>query len=87
MSQDLSIDLVRDKSDITEILLKEGEELSVQVTKKELHAPVQKGQTAGKLTYYIQGEKWIEEELICEEGAQKIDFEWCLKKVVGKAFN
>lgn len=87
INQDASIQLKREKSEITEVLLEEEEEITTQVIKKELTAPVRKNETAGVLTYYIEGEKWLEEALLVKEKVEEIDFEWCLEQVAGKMFN
>ena len=65
-------------------LLKEDEKITVQIEKKELAAPLKKYQEAGKLIYYIEGEKWLEEKLYCEKNVEKVDFEWCIRQILGK---
>lgn len=87
IDQEARVELSRIPAQITEVLLNEEEEITVKVTKEELDAPVQKGQPAGKITYYIQEEEWLEEKLLCEENIEKIDYVWCLEQVVGKIFN
>lgn len=78
------IQLIREKSEISKVLLKENEEISVQIEKKELTAPVEKKQEAGKVIYYIEGEKWLEETLYCEKNVEKVDFKWCIQQILGK---
>ena len=87
IDQKAEVALSRKKDEIREILLKEEEELMVKVTKKKLQAPIEENQKVGVLTYYIQGEKWLEEELLCTEAIEKIDYKWCLEQVTRKIFN
>ncbi len=82
INQEAMVNLIREKSEIKEVLLKDGETVTAQITKKELTAPVGKRQTAGVLTYYIQGEKWLEENLFCEEKVEEIDFFWCFDNII-----
>lgn len=85
INEDAKINLIREKSEITEVLLRESEKITVKVEKKDLKAPVRKNQPAGTITYYLQDEKWIEEGLYCEKNIEEIDFLWCLKQVLEKA--
>lgn len=87
IGQELTMELIRDQGTITEVLLKEEERITIEITKNQLIAPVQNGQTAGKLTYYIQGQKWLEEDLLCTKDIEEIDYQWCLEQVTGKIFN
>lgn len=84
ISRTTQIQLVREKSEISEVLLKEDEKITVQIEKKELTAPLKKNQEAGKLIYYIEGKKWLEEKLYCEENVEKVDFGWCIRQILGK---
>lgn len=74
----------KEKGEISEVLLKEDEAITVRVEKKELMAPLEKGQEIGKIIYYIEGEKWLEENLYCEKNVEKIDFIWCIRQILGK---
>lgn len=87
ISEEAAVELSRKPNPVSEILLREDEVITVQITKNELEAPVQIGQQAGKITYYINNEKWMEEELLCAGGIEKIDYGWCLEQVAGKLFN
>ena len=60
------------------------EELKVEVFVNRQEAPVRKGQSAGKITYYIEENKWLEEELVYIEDMERIDFPWCFKMIIGK---
>ena len=84
LGKDEVIVLKRRKSEIQEVLLKQGEKIEVDVSKKDLRAPVQQGETVGEIQYYIQGKEWIKEELICDKKVEKIDFCWCLVKILKK---
>lgn len=86
MNQTAEISLIRKKSEITEVLLKDEEQIMVQIMKNKLVAPVEEYQEAGKLIYYIDDKKWMEESLLCKENAEKIDYKWCLRQVIQKIF-
>ena len=86
MERKAEVSLERKKSRITEVLLKEDEKIDAQITANNLDAPVKKQQEAGVLTYYINGEKWLEESLVCKESADKIDYKWCMKQIIYKMF-
>jgi D-alanyl-D-alanine carboxypeptidase (penicillin-binding protein 5/6) len=64
-----------------EVLLKEGELLRVEVTKEELTAPVEKGQRAGRIDYYIGDKLWLSKELVTAGKTEKKDFYWCMKMI------
>ena len=74
--------LERQESKIREVLLKNGEKVIVKVKKREVEAPLSMGEKVGKIEYYIGNKKWMEEELTCKESIEKIDFRWCIKKIV-----
>ena len=76
--------LKRRKSGIGEILLRQGEKIEAAISKKELAAPLEKGESVGKIQYYIEGKKWMEEELYCDKKIEKIDFTWCFMKMLKK---
>ena len=86
MGRKAEVSLERKKSRITEVLLKEDEKIDAQITANNLDAPVKKQQEAGVLTYYINGEKWLEESLVCKENVDKIDYKWCMKQIIYKMF-
>jgi len=82
-----TIPLIRKKGEISQILIKEEEKATVQIIRNKLEAPVEKNQEAGVLIYYINNEKWMEESLVCKENVGKIDYKWCLKRIVTKILN
>ncbi len=85
IGQEKVIELGMERKNIRSVLLKEGEKVTVKLQKKKLSAPVEKWQQAGKIIYYIQNEKWLEENLYCKSKAEKIDIRWCFFKVMEKA--
>ncbi len=87
ISRNAEVELSRIPNRISEVLLREDETITVQIAKKKLNAPVRKGQQAGKITYYINNEKWMEEDLFCADSIEKVDYKWCLEQVAGKIFN
>ena len=75
------VSLKKENMEITEVLLKEEEKVTAKACLKKMEAPVEKNAVAGKIVYYINGEKWQEEKVVCEKEVKKIDFFWCLGKV------
>ena len=84
MDKQKIIVLKRKENGIKTVLLKPEEKIEVSIKKKELTAPVEEGEGVGKIVYYIQGEKWLEEEMYCDEKIEKIDFKWCVEKILKK---
>lgn len=84
MDKQKNIVLKRKEKEIKTVLLKPEETIEVSIKKKELTAPVEEGEAVGKIVYYIQGEKWLEEEMYCDEKIEKIDFKWCVEKILKK---
>ena len=54
INQKAETELIRIKGPVTEVLLKEDEEIKAKVSKAKLEAPVKEMQTAGIITYYIE---------------------------------
>lgn len=75
------VSLQREMIEDKEILLHDEESVTAKVFLKKMEAPVEKNEVAGKIVYYINGEKWQEEKLFCKNEVKKIDFMWCLKKI------
>ena len=84
--QEAQIELMKKDGDITEVLLRNDENLRIQISKKKLTAPVKKEQEAGVISYYIDDKIWKEEILVCKNEAEKIDYGWCLKQIMKKIF-
>ena len=75
------VSLEKEKSEVENVLIKEGERVTVEVKRKNLEAPIEENTDVGKLEYFIDGEKILEERLYCEKTVKKIDFVWCLQKI------
>ena len=84
IGSDAKIPLMKKDGKITEVLLKEGENIEIQIRKNKLTAPVKKYQEAGRISYYIDGKEWAEEMLVCKEMAERIDYGWCVKQIIEK---
>ena len=84
INQKAETELIRIKGQVTDVLLKDDEEIKVKLSKMNLEAPVEEMQTAGVITYYIEDQKWVGELLVCKENVEKIYYEWCLKQIVEK---
>lgn len=81
----LSVKLEKEVSDEECILLKEGEEITINVERvQQLEAPVEEGTIVGRLVYLVDNQEWESVALITQEAAQRIDFEWCIRQVVGR---
>lgn len=64
------------------LLLRKDEKVDVRVqTEKQLTAPVDKGQTVGRVCYYLGDELVREIPVILHDGAGRIDFSWCARKI------
>lgn len=67
------------------ILLRKDEEIEVEwYVKKELEAPVKAGTEVGKIRYLVDDEVYKEETLFANEGMERIDYDWCLNRVLEK---
>ena len=80
----LEVKLDKERSEIKEVLLKNGEEIQIEVRKNVLSAPVEKNQNAGALIYYIDGKEWRREELYCREMIEKENLKWWIWSLVKK---
>lgn len=81
LGEEKKIYLKRKENDIREVLLKKDESVTVKVHRKELEAPLNPGDEAGQIEYYIGDRKWLVEELVCDKKIEKIDFGWCMHKI------
>ncbi|MEF9941469.1 MAG: hypothetical protein RR799_04050 [Lachnospiraceae bacterium] len=65
------------------VLLKEQEQFQVKYhIPKQLDAPVKKGEIVGTIEYLLDGRVWNVRKVIAIEEVKKIDFPWCLKKII-----
>ena len=69
------------------VLLREDERVKIE-TKivPYLEAPVQYGQVAGTVTYYLDDKKIKRYNLIITQKVEKKDFEWYFKKIAQQYF-
>lgn len=74
--------LEKQKKEEEKILLKEGEKIRIKIWKKQLTAPVKKGELAGTVTYLIDEIPWVVQNLMIGEDVEKIDYLWCLKQII-----
>lgn len=74
--------IVQEIKGMEELLVKQGEEVTVNYELAErLCAPVKKGTCIGKITYLL-GDEVLKECLVkAERDVDKIDYSWCLKQV------
>ena len=86
LDQKAVVELEQEGIQIEEVLLGGEEEITAGISINKQAAPVKKGQPAGKVTYYIEDTKWLEELLVYKEDVEKVDFNWCLKMITDKIF-
>ena len=84
MGQGMDLLLKRKENRCQEVLKKETEQIRCKVITGNLEAPVEQGEIVGKIEYYIEDKKWMEEELYCDRKIEKIDFFWCFGKIIEK---
>lgn len=69
------------------LLLKKDEEVSVKIKRaKQLSAPVREGQTAGYVRYYLGDTLIREYPVTVQNKVDKIDLDWCAKKVLERVW-
>ena len=69
------------------LLLKKDEEVSVKIKRaKQLSAPVREGQTAGYVRYYLGDTLIREYPVTVQNKVEKIDLDWCAKKVLERVW-
>lgn len=79
-TQNTSEDSTQEKEGI---LLRKDEKIEVKWdVKKELTAPVKAGTEIGYVQYFVGDEIYKEEILIVKGNVEKIDYDWCLDKVL-----
>lgn len=73
-----------ERSDALEkILLREDETIEVQYELiSSLEAPVEKGENVGKIVYLVNGEVWKVDGIVTKGEVVKIDFKWCVERVL-----
>ncbi|MBE5867524.1 MAG: D-alanyl-D-alanine carboxypeptidase [Lachnospiraceae bacterium] len=78
---------IQDRSEFTGMLLGEHEKVEVTVKlPKNLQAPVSEGMQVGLITYSLNGENIFTEQIVASRSIDKIDFSWCLEKILGIFF-
>ena len=64
------------------VLLKEGEMVQFEYELPEkLEAPVYKGEVVGKVIYTVDGNIYLQKDIVLTEEVKKVDFKWCIEKV------
>lgn len=75
--------VIGDYEGYTELLLGEGEEIQLKYEiADKLYAPVKKEDYIGKITYMLGDEVLKECRITAGNSVEKIDFSWCLEKVL-----
>ena len=64
------------------VLLKDGEIVQFEYELPEkLEAPVYKGEVVGKVIYTVDGNIYLQKDIVLTEEIKKVDFKWCFEKV------
>ncbi|RDU23178.1 D-alanyl-D-alanine carboxypeptidase [Anaerosacchariphilus polymeriproducens] len=67
------------------ILLKKDENVEIRYDiKDEVEAPIEEGDKVGTVEYLVDEKVWKTCSVVAMNGVNKIDFEWCYKKVMRK---
>lgn len=70
------------------ILLKNNEKVECRISvPKTLKAPVKKGQSIGKVTYYLGDEIIASYPVLTGQSVEKISYQWCVNKVFHDFFH
>lgn len=84
LQEEPCVGLVRKNLVSQTVLKKATEEIRVEIHKKELTAPVKKGEIAGEILYYIDNKVWAKEWLYSDGEIERIDFIWSLERTIEK---
>lgn len=69
------------------MLLRSDEKIEVDWEVKEsLLAPVEKDMIVGKVTCKVNGELYLEQDMVITEKIEEIDFEWCMERILRKFY-
>ncbi len=75
-------------ADEKQVLLRNSDAISIVYDIPEtLTAPINKGEQIGSITYYINGEKYEEIKVTSKTTVQKIDFAFCLDRIINLFVN
>ena len=78
----VSVNIQDEKNFSGQILLRDDEEILVETKiKKELQAPVKKGEKVGEICLYLGKEKLYQYNVVTAEPIEKISLQWCIRKV------
>lgn len=78
----LTMDLKPEEKSL-KILLREGEQPEIHYEYPErMEAPVGNHEVVGRVTYSVGGQKIAEYPIYTAEGAERIDFAWCLSQIL-----
>ena len=79
----LQVEMANDVSEEESVLLKQDETITIRVERvRQLEAPVDAGTVIGKLTYLVENQEWKCVDLVVKEGAESIDYAWCIRQVI-----
>ena len=70
------------------ILIRKEQEITMQIKlKRELFAPVKKGQKIGEVTFCLDGKKLISYPVLAKSSVEKLTYRWYAQQVFQKYFH
>lgn len=79
---------VTEKEKSRKILVRKEQEITMEIKiKKELSAPVKKGQKIGKVTFFLDGKKLISYPVLANRSVKKLTYKWYAQQVFQKYFH
>ncbi|MGO5052228.1 D-alanyl-D-alanine carboxypeptidase family protein [Lachnospiraceae bacterium LCP25S3_G4] len=79
------INLQVDDDTESRILINKEEQIKIiYQLPKRLKAPIYKGNTVGKIQFYVGDELWSEFNVNAQNEVKKINFQWCFKRIYQK---
>lgn len=79
---------VSDDEKNQKVLMKNGDEIRIRVSlPKKLEAPVNKGQTIGEVSYWLEKEELLRIPLTAEKSIDRISYLWCADRVFHDFFH
>lgn len=79
---------VTEKEKNRKILVRKEQEITMEIKiKKELFAPVKKGQKIGKVTFFLDGKKLISYPVLADRSVKKLTYKWYAQQVFQKYFH
>lgn len=83
LGETAKVSAVREKKEDVSLLLRKDEEIiTVYHGSSELDAPVKKGEKIGEIEFRLDGRVWKTENVVAGSQVEKVDYIWCLREIV-----